>query len=82
MKCRYDLFYWQSYSISRHLKLFLFSKIEHCVLPLFTWGASHSRKHEISDKKKLIANCGPYFIALQVINNYETQRLYKTTVYL
>ena len=35
-------------------------------------------KHEISDK--ILANCSPYFIPLQVINNLETQRSYKTTV--
>ena len=35
-------------------------------------------KHEISDKN--LANCSPYLIPLQAINNLETERSYKTTV--
>ena len=39
-----------------------------------------SCKHKISNKK--LANCSPYFTALQYLNNLETQRSYKTTVNL
>ena len=37
-------------------------------------------KHKISDE--ILANCGPYFTALQYINNLETKRSYKRTVYV
>ena len=88
-KCRHDLFYWQSYSISRHLKFF-FSK-SNIVFYRCSHGNETCRQYpcktngvplthvntKFPTKKKLVANCGPYFIALQVINNYETQRLNK-----
>ena len=37
-------------------------------------------KHKISDK--ILANCSPYFTALQYINNLETKRSYKRKVNL
>ena len=37
-------------------------------------------KHKISDK--ILANCSPYFTALQYINNVETKRSYKRKVNL
>ena len=37
-------------------------------------------KDKISDK--ILANCSPYFTTLQYINNLETKRSYKRTVYL
>ena len=37
-------------------------------------------KHKISDE--ILANCGPYFTALQYINNLETKRSYKRKVNL
>ena len=39
-------------------------------------------KNKISDKIKYIANCSPYFTALQYFNNLETKRSYKRTVNL
>ena len=37
-------------------------------------------KHKISDK--IFANCSPYFTTLQYINNLETKKSYKKTVYV
>ena len=37
-------------------------------------------KHNISDK--ILANCSPYFTTLQYINNLETKKSYKKTVYV
>ena len=39
-----------------------------------------NNKHKISDK--ILANCSPYFTALQYINNLETKRSYKRKVNL
>ena len=41
-----------------------------------------SCKNKISDKIYILANCSPYFTALQYFNNPETKRSYKRTVNL
>ena len=41
---------------------------------------AHICKHKIS--AKILANCSPYFTALQYINNLGTKRSYKRTVNL
>ena len=43
-------------------------------------GEAHTCKHTIS--AKILANCTPYFTALQYINNLETKSSYKRKVNL
>ena len=47
-----------------------------CIVSYCCSPENETWKQEISEKK--IANCSPYFTALQYITNLETERSYKT----